>query len=51
MAAYTDVRDFQKHLEAQGVAITTRTDPDSAGPAHITLSDPDGNEIKLDHHV
>jgi catechol 2,3-dioxygenase-like lactoylglutathione lyase family enzyme len=51
VAAYTDVRDIQKHLDAEGVAITTRTDPDSAGPAHIVLSDPDGNVIMLDQHV
>jgi catechol 2,3-dioxygenase-like lactoylglutathione lyase family enzyme len=51
VAAYTDVRDIQKNLDAQGVAITTRADPDSTGPAHIVLSDPDGNVIMLDQHV
>ena len=51
VAAYTDVRDIQKHLDAQGVAMTTRADPDSTGPAHIILSDPDGNVIMLDQHV
>jgi catechol 2,3-dioxygenase-like lactoylglutathione lyase family enzyme len=51
VAAYTDVRDIQKYLEAQGVAITTRANPDSTGPAHIVLSDPDGNVIMLDQHV
>ena len=51
VAAYTDVRDIQKHLDAQGVAMTTRADPDSTGPAHIVLSDPDGNVIMLDQHV
>lgn len=51
VAAYTDVRDIQKHLDAQGLAMTTRADPDSTGPAHIVLSDPDGNVIMLDQHV
>jgi catechol 2,3-dioxygenase-like lactoylglutathione lyase family enzyme len=51
VATYTDVRDIQKHLDAQGVAMTTRADPDSTGPAHIVLSDPDGNVIMLDQHV
>lgn len=51
LASFTDVRDVQKSLEAQGVDITTRADPDSQGPAHIILSDPDGNVIMLDQHV
>lgn len=51
LASFTDVRDVQKSLEAQGVEITTRADPDSKGPAHIILSDPDGNMIMLDQHV
>lgn len=38
-------------LDAAGVALTTRANPDSAGPAHIVLSDPDGNVIMLDQHV
>lgn len=51
LASFTDVRDVQKSLEAQGVNITTRADPDTKGPAHINLSDPDGNVIMLDQHV
>ncbi|KRB11286.1 VOC family protein [Lysobacter sp. Root690] len=51
LASFTDVREVQKSLEAQGVEITTRADPDSTGPAHIILSDPDGNVIMLDQHV
>ncbi|QWF16378.1 VOC family protein [Lysobacter capsici] len=51
LASFTDVRDVQKSLDAQGVDIATRADPDSKGPAHIVLSDPDGNVIMLDQHV
>ena len=51
LESFTDVRDVQKSLEAQGVEITTRADPDSKGPAHIILSDPDGNVIMFDQHV
>lgn len=51
LASFTDVRDVQKSLEAQGVNITTRADPDTKGPAHIIFSDPDGNVIMLDQHV
>lgn len=51
LGSFEDVRDLQKSLDAQGVDITTRADPDSAGPAHMILSDPDGNVIMLDQHV
>lgn len=51
LASFTDVREVQKSLDAQGVEITTRADPDSSGPAHILLADPDGNVIMLDQHV
>lgn len=51
VASFVDVRDVQKSLDAQGVNITTRADPDRTGPAHIILSDPDGNVIMLDQHV
>lgn len=50
LPAFTDVREIQRALEAQGVAITTRADPDTTGPAHFILSDPDGNVIMLDQH-
>jgi hypothetical protein len=45
------VREVQRSLEAQGIALTTRADPDTRGPAHIILADPDGNVIMLDQHV
>lgn len=51
LPSFTDVREVQTSLDAQGVEITTRADPDSSGPAHIILSDPDGNVIMLDQHV
>ena len=51
LPTFTDVRDLQRALDAAGVAITTRANPESTGPAHIVLSDPDGNVIMLDQHV
>jgi len=51
LASFTDVRDWQRSLDAAGVALTTRTDPDGEGPGHIVLEDPDGNVIMLDQHV
>ncbi len=49
--AFTDVREVQKTLEAQGISIATRADAEGSGPAHIVFSDPDGNVIMLDQHV
>ena len=51
LASFTDVRDLQRSLDAAGVAIATRTDPDGHGPGHVVLEDPDGNVIMLDQHV
>lgn len=51
LADFTDVREIQRVLDAQGVALATRADPDGTGPAHIVLSDPDGNLIMFDQHV
>lgn len=51
LASFTDVREIQQALDDQGVALTARADPATKGPAHIILSDPDGNVIMLDQHV
>ena len=45
---FTDVRDIRATLLERGVSPTTDTDPDATGPAHITLTDPDGNAILID---
>ncbi|SHH91267.1 VOC family protein [Marivita hallyeonensis] len=47
---FLDVREIQAKLEAAGIALTERTDPDGSGPAHITVIDPDGNPILIDQH-
>ena len=51
LPGFTDVRQIQCALEADGVQLTTRADPEGTGPAHIVLSDPDGNVVMLDQHV
>jgi catechol 2,3-dioxygenase-like lactoylglutathione lyase family enzyme len=51
LPSFTDVRDVQKLLDDHGIPIETRADSDTVGPAHIVLSDPDGNVIMLDQHV
>jgi lactoylglutathione lyase len=49
--AFTDVRDLQRELKAQGVQLTTEADETSTGPASFSTIDPDGNPILVDQHV
>jgi hypothetical protein len=51
LGAFTDVRDLQRELKAQGVQLTTQADETSTGPASFTTIDPDGNPILVDQHV
>lgn len=48
---FEDVRAIQGRLKAAGVPLVMEADPEGAGPAHIVLVDPDGNQIILDQHV
>jgi lactoylglutathione lyase len=50
LASFTDVRDIEKHLLAQGLTLIKTADQSSTGPEHITLEDPDGNPILIDQH-
>jgi lactoylglutathione lyase len=43
-----DVRSIQKQLKAQNITFTLEADETTAGAAHATLLDPDGNAILLD---
>jgi lactoylglutathione lyase len=47
---FDDVRTIQNQLETAGIAIETRADPASAGPASFLIRDPDGNAILFDQH-
>lgn len=47
---FTDIRELQKKLKAQGVALTQEADENSTGPAELSLLDPDGNAILIDQH-
>jgi catechol 2,3-dioxygenase-like lactoylglutathione lyase family enzyme len=49
-AHFTDVRDIQAELEARGLTLDERTDPEGDGIGHVTLTDPDGNPILIDQH-
>lgn len=48
---FTDVRELQRQLKAQGVALLSEADESSTGPASFMLVDPDGNPILMDQHV
>lgn len=48
---FTDVRQLQRELEAQGVQLSARADETTSGPAYIIAIDPDGNPILVDQHV
>lgn len=47
---FTDVRELQRQLKAQGVKLITEADESTTGPGHFTLADPDGNVILVDQH-
>ena len=49
--AFTDIRDLQRQLKSQGIALTTEADESSSGPASFMVLDPDGNPILVDQHV
>ncbi len=50
LAEFTDVRQIQQQLLAQGLTLLQSADSSTSGPAHIVLEDPDGNQIMLDQH-
>ena len=51
LASFTDVRELQRQLKAQGVKLTTEADESTTGPASFVVVDPDGNPILVDQHV
>ena len=49
---FTDVRELQRELKAQGVELLSEADEDTtSGPASFMAMDPDGNPILVDQHV
>ena len=51
LPAFTDIRELQRRLKAQGVQLVKEADESTTGPASIVAMDPDGNQILLDQHV
>lgn len=48
---FEDIRALQARLMQAGILLDSTVDPDSTGPASISLRDPDGNAILFDQHV
>jgi catechol 2,3-dioxygenase-like lactoylglutathione lyase family enzyme len=48
---FTDVRELQRRLKAQGIQLMTEADETTQGPAHFVVIDPDGNPILVDQHI
>jgi catechol 2,3-dioxygenase-like lactoylglutathione lyase family enzyme len=48
---YTDVRELQRRLEAEGIAFESKADTSTTGPASFVVVDPDGNPVLVDQHV
>lgn len=47
---FTDIRDLQRELKAQGIQPLAEADEAGTGPASLMLMDPDGNAILIDQH-
>jgi catechol 2,3-dioxygenase-like lactoylglutathione lyase family enzyme len=51
LAEFTDVRQLQQQIKAQGIVLEAEADEGSAGPASFIVLDPDGNPVLVDQHV
>jgi hypothetical protein len=51
LPSFTDVRELQRQLKAQGVELVSEADENTTGPASFIAVDPDGNPVLVDQHV
>jgi predicted lactoylglutathione lyase len=49
--SFSDVRELQRELKAQGLKLESEADENTTGPASFMVIDPDGNPILIDQHV
>lgn len=49
--SFTDVRDIQRQLRAQGVTFQVEADESTTGPASFITVDPDGNTVLFQQQV
>lgn len=51
VADFTDVRELQRQLKAQGITFATEADETTTGPTSFVVVDPDGNPVLFDQHI
>jgi catechol 2,3-dioxygenase-like lactoylglutathione lyase family enzyme len=51
LPSFTDIRELQRRLKAQGVQLQQEADERTTGPASFVAVDPDGNPILVDQHI
>jgi predicted enzyme related to lactoylglutathione lyase len=51
LGEFTDVRELQRQLKANGVEMMAEADESTTGPGSFMIADPDGNTILVDQHV
>lgn len=51
LAAFTDVRDFQRRLKEQGVELANEADERGTGPASFVVVNPDETPVLVDRRV
>ena len=51
LGTFTDIRQLQQELKAQGVSMLNEVDESTSGPGSFMVVDPDGNPILFDQHV
>ena len=51
LPSYTDIRELQRKLKAQGVDFVAEVDESGSGPGSFVVTDPDGNPIFVDQHI
>jgi catechol 2,3-dioxygenase-like lactoylglutathione lyase family enzyme len=51
LPSFMDVREIQRRLKAEALALVSEADERTQGPASLVIEDPDGNPILIDQHV
>ena len=51
LESFTDIRELQRQLKADGMEFASEADENTSGPASFMIIDPDGNPILVDQHV
>jgi catechol 2,3-dioxygenase-like lactoylglutathione lyase family enzyme len=50
LSSFTDIRELQRQLKAEGVKLESEADENTTGPASFIAIDPDGNPVLVDQH-